>query len=71
MWVKEESKKAGQKLYIQKTKIMAQGPIILWQTEGEKLEAITNFILGDSKITWTVVTVVMYECESQGIKKAE
>ena len=51
MWVKEESKKAGQKLYIQKTKIMAQGPIILWQTEGEKLEAVTNFILGDSKIT--------------------
>ena len=47
--------KSSWKLCIQKTKIMALGPIISWQTEEEKVEAVTNFILGDSKITWTVV----------------
>ena len=44
MKVKEESKKAGLKLNIQKTKIMATGPITLWQIEGEKVEAMTDFI---------------------------
>ena len=53
--VGERGELAGWKLCIQKTKIMALGPIISWQTEGEKVEAVTNFILGDSKITWTVV----------------
>ena len=51
MRVKEESEKPGLKLNIQKTKIMASGPITLWQIEGEKVEAVTNFILGGSKIT--------------------
>ena len=43
--VKEESKTADLKLNIQKTKIMASGPIISWQTEGEKVEAVTDFSL--------------------------
>ena len=47
--------KSSWKLCIQKTMIMALGHIISWQTEGEEVEAVTNFILGDSKITWTVV----------------
>ena len=51
MMVKVESKKAGLKLNIQKTKIMASGSITLWQTEGEKVEAVTDFILGGSKNT--------------------
>ena len=46
MRVKEESEKAGLKLNIQKTKIMASGPITSWQTEGEKVKAVTDFILG-------------------------
>ena len=49
--VKKVSEKVGLKLKIQKTKIMASGPITLWQTEGEKLESVTDFILGGSKIT--------------------
>ena len=44
MKVKEESEKVGLKLNIQKTKIMATGPITLWQIEGEKVEAMTDFI---------------------------
>ena len=44
-------KKVGLKLNIQKTKIMASGPIILWQIDGETLETVTDFILGGSKIT--------------------
>ena len=51
MRVKEECEKAGLKLNIQKTKIMASGPIISWQTEGEKMEAVTDFIFLASKIT--------------------
>ena len=49
--VKEENEKAGLKLNIQKTKIIASDAIILWQLEGEKVEAVTDFILGGSKIT--------------------
>ena len=49
--VKEESEKVGLKLNIQKTKIMASGPITSWQIDGEILETVTGFILGDSKIT--------------------
>ena len=51
MRVKEESEKTGLKLNIQKTKIMASSPITLWQTEGEKVETVTNFIFLGSKIT--------------------
>ena len=46
MKVKEESKKVGLKLNIQKTKIMASGPITSWQTDGETVETVTDFILG-------------------------
>ena len=51
MKVKEESEKAGLELSVQKTKIMASGPITSWQTQGEKMEAVTNFIFFCSKIT--------------------
>ena len=51
MKVKEESKKAGLKLSIQKVKIMAFDVIISWQIEGEKMEIVTDFIFLDSKIT--------------------
>ena len=49
--VKEENRKAGLKLNIQKTKIMASGPIISWQIDGEKVEIVTDFIFLGSKIT--------------------
>ena len=49
--MKEESKKVGLKLNIQKTKIMASGPIISLQINGETLETVADFILGGSKIT--------------------
>ena len=49
--VKEESEKVDLKLNIQKTKIMASGPIISWQIDGETMETVTDFILGGSKIT--------------------
>ena len=113
MKVKEESEKIGLKLNIQKTKIMAPGPIPSWQIDGETMETVTDFILGGSKITADgdcsheikrhlflerkpmtyldsilkgrdiifptkvrlvkamVFPVVMYECESWTIKKAE
>ena len=48
---KEESEKAGLKLNIQKTKIMASGPITSWQIDGETMETVTDFIILDSKIT--------------------
>ena len=51
MKVKEESEKVGLKLNIQKTKVMASGPITLWQTDGETTEIVKDFILGGSKIT--------------------
>ena len=51
MKVKEESKKFGLKLNIQKTKIMASGSITSWQIDGETMEIVTHFILGGSKIT--------------------
>ena len=56
--VKEESEKVGLKLNIQKTKIMASGPITSWQIDGEKMETVADFIFGGSKITQTV-TVAM------------
>ena len=51
MKVKEESEKVGLKLNIQKTKIMAFGPITSWQIDGETVETLSDFILGGSKIT--------------------
>ena len=113
MKMKEESEKVGLKLNIQKTKIMASGPITSWQIDGETTETVTDFILGGSKITADidcsheikrqlllgrkamtnldnilksrditlptkvhlvkamVFSIVMYECESWTIKKAE
>ena len=49
--VKEENEKVGLKVNIQKTKIMASGPITSWQIDGETMETVRNFILGGSKIT--------------------
>ena len=49
--VKEESEQVGLKLKIQKTKIMASGPITSWEIDGETIETVTDFILGGSKIT--------------------
>ena len=51
MKVKGESEKDGLNLNIQKTKIMASGPITTWQIDGETMETVTDFILGGSKIT--------------------
>ena len=51
MEVKEESEKVGLKLNIQKTKIMASGPITSWEIDGETVETVVDFILGGSKIT--------------------
>ena len=113
MGVKEESEKAGLKLNIQKTKIMASSPITSWQIDGETMETVTDFIFLGSKITADdycghdikrclflgrktmtnidsilksrditlstkfhlvkamVFPVIIYECESWVIKKAE
>ena len=49
--MKEESEKVGLKLNIQKTKIMASSPITSWQTDGETVETVTDFIFGGSKLT--------------------
>ena len=62
MKVTEESEKAGLKLNIQKTKIMASSPIISWQIDGETVETVADFIFGGSKIT------ADYDC-SHEIKK--
>ena len=62
MKVKEESEKTGLKLNIQKTNIMASGPITSWKIDGETTETVTDFILGGSKITADV------DC-SHGIKR--
>ena len=51
MKVKEESEKVGLKRNIQKTKIMASGPITSWQIDGKKVETVSDFIFGGSKIT--------------------
>ena len=58
MKVKEESEKVGLKLNIQKTKIMASGPITSWQTDGETTETVTDFIFGAPE-SLQMVTVVM------------
>ena len=51
MKVKEESEKVGLKINIQKTKVMASGPITSWEIDGETVEIVSDFILGGSKIT--------------------
>ena len=51
MKVKEEGQKVGLKLNIQKTKIMASGPITSWEIDGERVETVSDFIFGGSKIT--------------------
>ena len=51
MKVKEESEKVGLKLNIQKTKVMASGPITSWQIDGKTMQTVRDFILGGSKIT--------------------
>ena len=56
--VKEESEKAGLKLNIQKTKIMAFSPITSWQMDGEKVETVADFILGGSKTLPSVIAVM-------------
>ena len=56
--VKEESEKVGLKLNIQKTKSMASGPITSWQIDGETMEIVTSFILGDSKSLQMVTTAM-------------
>ena len=58
MKVKEESEKVGLKVNIQKTKIMASGPIISWQTDGERVETVSDFIFVSSKITAMVIAAM-------------
>ena len=58
MRVKEESEKAGLKLSIQKTKIMASSPITSWHIDGETMETVTDFIFLGSKITVTVTAAM-------------
>ena len=58
MRVKEESENAGLKLNIQKTKIMASGPITSWEIDGETVETMTNFILGAPKSRQMVITAM-------------
>ena len=59
MKVKEESEKASLKLNIQKTKIMASGPITSWQIDGETVETVSDFILGGAPKSLQMVTVAM------------
>ena len=58
MKVKEESEKAGLKLNIQKTKIMASSPITSWQIDGETMETLTDFISWASKSLWMVTAAM-------------
>ena len=73
MKVKEESGKAGLRLNIQKTKIIASSPITAWQRDGEAMETVTDFILGGSKITAEKAEEpeIMYGCENWTIKKVK
>ena len=59
MKVKEESEKVGLKLIIQKTKIMASGPITSWETDGETVETVADFILGGAPKSLQIVTAAM------------
>ena len=67
MKVKEESEKAGLKLNIQKTKIMASGPITSWQIDGETMETVRDFIfLGSKIIAVTTATKLKDACSLEG-----
>ena len=68
MKVKEESEKVGLKLNIQKTKIMASGPITSWQIDGETMQTVADFILGGSKIT-ADVTAAMKSKDSYSLEE--
>ena len=57
--VKEKSEKVGLKLNIQKTKIVASGPITSWQIDGETMETVSDFILGGAQISLQIMTVAM------------
>ena len=59
MKVKEESEKVGLKLYIQKTKIMASGPITSWETDGDTVETVSDFIFLGSEKSLQMVTAAM------------
>ena len=65
MKVKEESEKVGLKLNIQKTKIMAPGPITSWEIDGETVETVSDFILGGSKITAAMKLKDAYSLEGK------
>ena len=75
MKVKVESKKVGLKLNIQKTKIMAFGPITSWQIDGETMETVAGFIFGCSKITadgdcsYEIKRHLLLGCGSQSLRK--
>ena len=58
MKIKEDSEEVGLKLNIQKTKIMASGPITSWQTDGETVETVTDFIFGATKSLQMVITAI-------------
>ena len=68
MKVKEESEKAGLKVNIQKTKIMASGPITSWQIDGETVETVSDFIFLQSKITAHVIAAMILKdtCSLEG-----
>ena len=68
MKVKEKSEEVGLKLNIQKTKIMASGPITSWQIDGKTMETVTDFILGGSKITCGNCSHEMKRCLLLGSK---
>ena len=70
MKVKEESEKVGLKLNIQKTKIMASSPITSWQTDGETMEIVTDFIFGRCPKSLQMVTAAMKLKDACSLKKA-
>ena len=68
MKVKEESEKVGLKLNIQKSKIMASGPITSWQIDGETVEIVADFVLGAPKSLWMVIAAMKLKdaCSLEG-----
>ena len=70
MKVKEEREKVGLELNIQKTKIMASGPITPWQIDGEIVETVTDFILGASKSLQIVTAAMKFKKKKQNTKNA-
>ena len=70
MKVKEESEKAGLKLNIQKTKIMASGPITSWQIDGETMETMTDYIFGRLQKSLQMVTLAMKLKDGYSLEEA-